>query len=125
MIIIVGYLRRYIEMTCRWPLLHTDLTLPRSIRQAQFLHQIVPSRAPTLLFSQISEQFLSLVHQDLEISSVMPIFVGGLKVLGQVENLRRQDRDLDFGRASIGPRARGFRKMDGSRLMNNCRRFRG
>ena len=74
--------------------LEGDFSLPCSVRETQFLHQVRPSGATTLLLANISEKLLTLVKKDLQVSLVVLILVGGLKVSREVEDLDGQDGGL-------------------------------
>lgn len=58
--------------------LNGNLAFPRSLRQPQCLHQILPSGTPSFLLANISKQLLSLVNEELEVALVMLVLVGGL-----------------------------------------------
>ncbi len=74
-----------------------DLAFPCSLRQAQCLHQILPSRAPAFLLANILKQLLSLVNEELKVALVVLVLDGGFQVTSQVHDLNRQDGGLDLG----------------------------
>lgn len=94
--------------TIVWPFSRqTDLPLPRALRQAQLLNQILPPRSASLLPAQIPQQLLPPMHQQPQVP--LPILIlraPALQELIQTPDLRRQDRDLHLATPRVGARAR-------------------
>lgn len=94
--------------------LQDNLSLPRSVRETQLLHQVGPSGTSTLLLANIPEELLSLVKKNLQVSLVVLILVGSLEVSGEVDDLDGQDSGLHLRGTGISAHTRNLCQLLGS-----------